>query len=97
MKEPQQIRAKVRGFEPNTQNVLATVVVVSGSSYRLPGARMLITETGKDFGTVSGGCLQPAFRDVQELGGEGDKFSPKTVRADWSGHSARNYTEKRVL
>ena len=38
--------------------VLATVVDVKGSSYRLPGAKMLITETGESFGTVSGGCLE---------------------------------------
>ncbi|MBC7795323.1 MAG: XdhC family protein, partial [Pyrinomonadaceae bacterium] len=29
-----------------------------GSSYRLPGARMLIKASGETFGTVSGGCLE---------------------------------------
>ncbi len=38
--------------------VLATVVDVQGSSYRLPGARMLIDESGITFGMVSGGCLE---------------------------------------
>ncbi|MEP6850469.1 MAG: XdhC family protein, partial [Acidobacteriota bacterium] len=38
--------------------VLATVVDLKGSGYRLPGARMLITENGDTFGTVSGGCLE---------------------------------------
>jgi xanthine dehydrogenase accessory factor len=37
---------------------LATVVDVRGSSYRLPGARMLIDEAGESFGMVSGGCLE---------------------------------------
>jgi xanthine dehydrogenase accessory factor len=37
---------------------LATVVNVQGSSYRQPGARMLITSTGKMVGTISGGCLE---------------------------------------
>ncbi|HEY3430026.1 MAG TPA: XdhC/CoxI family protein [Cyclobacteriaceae bacterium] len=37
---------------------LATVVKVRGSSYRSPGARMLITEEGKWYGSVSGGCLE---------------------------------------
>lgn len=37
---------------------LATVVGVSGSAYRRPGARMLITETGETAGNVSGGCLE---------------------------------------
>ena len=38
--------------------VLATVVDVRGSGYRLPGARMLILENGDTFGMVSGGCLE---------------------------------------
>jgi xanthine dehydrogenase accessory factor len=38
--------------------VLATVVKVSGSTYRRPGARMLITEGGDYIGSVSGGCLE---------------------------------------
>lgn len=38
--------------------VLATVIEVRGSSYRLPGARMLIDGEGNTHGTVSGGCLE---------------------------------------
>jgi xanthine/CO dehydrogenase XdhC/CoxF family maturation factor len=38
--------------------VLATVVRVKGSSYRLPGARMLIDAAGGRTGSVSGGCLE---------------------------------------
>lgn len=37
---------------------LATVVEVEGSSYRRPGARMLISNDGKITGTISGGCLE---------------------------------------
>ncbi|MDP1973832.1 MAG: XdhC family protein, partial [Sediminibacterium sp.] len=37
---------------------LATVVSVDGSSYRRPGARMLVTEDGKFTGAISGGCLE---------------------------------------
>lgn len=37
---------------------LATIVKVRGSTYRRPGARMLIDDTGKTIGTVSGGCLE---------------------------------------
>lgn len=44
-----------------TASALATVVEVSGSAYRRPGARMWITETGETTGGVSGGCLE---RDV---------------------------------
>lgn len=38
--------------------VLATVVKVEGSSYRKPGARMLLAADGRRAGTVSGGCLE---------------------------------------
>ncbi len=37
---------------------LATVVAVEGSSYRRPGARMLIMDDGKWEGAISGGCLE---------------------------------------
>lgn len=43
--------------------VLATVVSVTGSAYRRPGARMLVTDSGETIGTISGGCLE---RDVAE-------------------------------
>jgi xanthine/CO dehydrogenase XdhC/CoxF family maturation factor len=38
--------------------VLATVVRVDGSSYRRPGARMLVTDDSKITGAISGGCLE---------------------------------------
>lgn len=37
---------------------LATIMKVRGSTYRRPGARMLIDDAGKTIGTVSGGCLE---------------------------------------
>ncbi len=37
---------------------LATVVKLYGSSYRRPGARMLMTEDGHWTGAISGGCLE---------------------------------------
>ena len=40
------------------KTALATVVLVEGSSYRRPGARMLVTEDGQITGTISGGCLE---------------------------------------
>jgi xanthine dehydrogenase accessory factor len=45
----------------NIDSALATVVRVQGSSYRRPGARMLISSDGQITGGVSGGCLE---RDV---------------------------------
>ncbi|MGA9671339.1 MAG: XdhC family protein [Terracidiphilus sp.] len=38
--------------------VLATVIEVEGSSYRKPGACMLLASDGRRAGTVSGGCLE---------------------------------------
>jgi xanthine dehydrogenase accessory factor len=40
---------------------LATVTAVEGSSYRRPGAQMLVAADGRTWGTISGGCLE---RDV---------------------------------
>jgi xanthine dehydrogenase accessory factor len=37
---------------------LATVVSVRGSSYRRPGARLLVPEDGSPIGLISGGCLE---------------------------------------
>lgn len=37
---------------------LVTVVGVEGPSYRKPGARMLLTQSGLRAGTISGGCLE---------------------------------------
>ncbi len=38
--------------------VLATVVATAGSTYRKPGARMLIMADGSNHGLLSGGCLE---------------------------------------
>jgi xanthine/CO dehydrogenase XdhC/CoxF family maturation factor len=37
---------------------LASVIAVAGSSYRRPGARMLVLADGQTTGGVSGGCLE---------------------------------------
>jgi xanthine dehydrogenase accessory factor len=41
-----------------TARVLATVVSTAGSTYRKPGARMLIMADGSYLGLLSGGCLE---------------------------------------
>lgn len=47
---------------------LATVVQVQGSSYRRPGARMLVTRAGAVAGSVSGGCLESdVVRQAQQV------------------------------
>jgi len=53
-----EIVARVALFDANTRAILATVIDVRGSGYRLPGARMLILQNGETCGTVSGGCLE---------------------------------------
>ena len=40
------------------KRVLATVVATAGSTYRKPGARMLIMADGSYLGLLSGGCLE---------------------------------------
>lgn len=40
------------------ESVLATLVTVEGSSYRRPGARLLVTAEGHRLGSISGGCLE---------------------------------------
>ncbi|MDZ4701172.1 MAG: XdhC family protein [Rhodothermales bacterium] len=46
------LRAEGQGF------ALATVVRIGGSTYRRPGARLLIDPKGATWGTISGGCLE---------------------------------------
>jgi xanthine/CO dehydrogenase XdhC/CoxF family maturation factor len=58
MKEIQEILKKIQTLQSKEKAILATVVDVQGSSYRLPGAKMLVLENGDTFGTVSGGCLE---------------------------------------
>jgi xanthine/CO dehydrogenase XdhC/CoxF family maturation factor len=57
-----EIKDIVKAFRKAAGNgkktALATVVSVEGSSYRRPGARMLITEDGELTGAISGGCLE---------------------------------------
>jgi xanthine dehydrogenase accessory factor len=67
---------------------LATVVKVRGSSYRSPGARMLITDDGKWVGSISGGCLEgDALRKAR--GVMSDK-NPMTVTYDTREESNQN-------
>lgn len=59
MKETEDIIASFKkAQQQNKKTALATVVHVEGSSYRRPGARMLVTEDGELTGAISGGCLE---------------------------------------
>jgi xanthine dehydrogenase accessory factor len=57
---------------PRENSVLATLVRAEGSSYRRPGARMLIFGDGKTVGSLSAGCLEEEVasraRDVMQTG-----------------------------
>lgn len=59
MTELERILALWRELEAASADyVLATVIEVQGSSYRKPGALMLLAPDGRRAGTVSGGCLE---------------------------------------
>jgi xanthine dehydrogenase accessory factor len=51
-------RSIVETWERAKAAALVTLVRVEGSSYRRPGARMLILEDGSSTGSISGGCLE---------------------------------------
>ena len=57
MKELQKIVDRLSRFSADSA-VLATLVTVEGSSYRRPGARLLLTPDGTRIGSISGGCLE---------------------------------------
>ncbi|MDP8964448.1 MAG: XdhC family protein [Cyanobacteriota bacterium] len=69
MKELQDI---IKAFEQNNKSgqcvAIATLVKAQGSTYRRPGARMLMTSEGQMVGSLSGGCLEgDVFEQAQEV------------------------------
>ncbi|NJP11014.1 MAG: XdhC family protein [Leptolyngbyaceae cyanobacterium RU_5_1] len=69
MKELQDILNVFEHSQNSGQRMaIATVVKTSGSVYRRPGARMLLTEAGQTIGAISGGCLESdVFERAQPL------------------------------
>lgn len=53
--------------ERGERMALATVVEVKGSTYRRPGARLLVPEHGDMIGNISGGCLEGDIADVARI------------------------------
>lgn len=57
-----EIKAIIQAYEQaekeGKKSALVTVVHLEGSSYRRPGARMLVTDEGEMTGAISGGCLE---------------------------------------
>lgn len=89
MKEQKAIVEAFRKTDLTVRKVaLATVVKVKGSSYRSPGARMLITDDGRWVGSISGGCLEgDALRKARKV--ITDQV-PQTVTYDTSEDSNQN-------
>ena len=57
MKALQQIIKRV-AENPSQRWALATLVQTEGSTYRKPGARLLVARNGRTLGVLSGGCLE---------------------------------------
>jgi len=57
MKALEQIIKRV-AENPSHPWALATLVQTEGSTYRMPGARLLVERNGKTLGVLSGGCLE---------------------------------------
>lgn len=57
-----ELREIIKAYDAATQSgkksALASVVHLNGSSYRRPGARMIVTDDGELTGAISGGCLE---------------------------------------
>ena len=66
-------------------SALATLVTVEGSSYRRPGARLLVQRDGTRIGSISGGCLEEdLLSHCYEVISSG---LPKLVRYDTSSEN----------
>jgi xanthine/CO dehydrogenase XdhC/CoxF family maturation factor len=62
------LAAADRLFTSGEEGVLVTLVHTKGSTYRRPGARMLVLPGNQTVGTISGGCLEPTVaRQAWEL------------------------------
>ena len=57
-----EIREIIKAYDAATKTgkktAIASIVHLNGSSYRRPGARMLVTDDGELTGAISGGCLE---------------------------------------
>ena len=80
MKELKEIIKHYEENEGRLRSALACIVQVNGSSYRKPGARILLFENGEFTGSISGGCLDgDALKKAQKVIYNG---RPQVVRYD---------------
>lgn len=79
MRETHDLIQVWRALPKGAPAVLATVVATLGSTYRRPGARMLLTESGWAAGSISGGCLEG---DVLRTAWERTEHGPALVTYD---------------
>ena len=68
MSEIEDVLAAIGSLSASGQRMaLATIVAVRGSTYRRPGARLLVPEEGAPIGNISGGCLEGDVADMARL------------------------------
>ncbi|GAB3270024.1 XdhC family protein [Larkinella harenae] len=85
----QLIRAYRKTDFSQRKAALATVVGLTGSGYRRPGARMYITDDGQWFGAISGGCLEgDALRKAREVM---QSRQPRLVTYDTTDPEGENF------
>jgi xanthine dehydrogenase accessory factor len=87
-----EVRDILRLFEAHRAEplALATLVRTRGSSYRRPGARMLICADGTTAGSLSGGCLEEevARRGLEILGGAAAELMSFDTRLRFGCHGS---------
>jgi len=68
MSEIGDVLAAIEGLSAKGERMaLATIVAVRGSTYRRPGARLLVPENGAPVGNLSGGCLEGDVADMARV------------------------------
>ncbi|MEA5597855.1 XdhC family protein [Rivularia sp. UHCC 0363] len=80
MKELKNIISAIEDLKATNETAIATLVKVSGSTYRSPGARMLMTANSNIIGAISGGCLESDVFDKAQAVIESGK--PRVIKYD---------------
>ncbi|MEX2274628.1 MAG: XdhC family protein [Actinomycetota bacterium] len=68
MSEISEVLASIERLSARGERMaLATIVAIRGSTYRRPGARLLVPEKGAPIGNISGGCLEGDIADAARV------------------------------